>query len=90
MLKATGIRKSYGNLQILKGVNFEVQKGEIVSIIGPSGAGKSTLLHILGTLDKPDDGSVQLKGTVINKLNGDLLSTFRNQNIGFVFQFHHL
>lgn len=90
MLKATGIRKSYGNLQILKGVNFEVQKGEIVSIIGPSGAGKSTLLHILGTLDKPDQGSVELKGTVINKLNGDLLSTFRNQNIGFVFQFHHL
>ncbi|MBB6238199.1 lipoprotein-releasing system ATP-binding protein [Pedobacter sp. AK013] len=90
MLKATGIRKSYGNLQILKGVNFEVQKGEIVSIIGPSGAGKSTLLHILGTLDKPDEGSVELKGTIINKLNGDLLSTFRNQNIGFVFQFHHL
>ncbi|WP_406826070.1 ABC transporter ATP-binding protein [Pedobacter sp. KACC 23697] len=90
MLKATGIRKSYGNLQILKGVNFEVQKGEIVSIIGPSGAGKSTLLHILGTLDKPDEGSVELKGTVINQLNGDLLSTFRNQNIGFVFQFHHL
>lgn len=90
MLKATGIRKSYGNLQILKGVNFEVQKGEIVSIIGPSGAGKSTLLHILGTLDRPDEGSVELKGTVINKLNGDLLSNFRNQNIGFVFQFHHL
>jgi len=90
MLKATGIRKSYGNLQILKGVNFEVQKGEIVSIIGPSGAGKSTLLHILGTLDKPDEGSVELKSTVINKLNGDLLSNFRNQNIGFVFQFHHL
>ncbi|MEH3115595.1 ABC transporter ATP-binding protein [Pedobacter terrae] len=90
MLKATGIRKSYGNLQILKGVNFEVQKGEIVSIIGPSGAGKSTLLHILGTLDKPDEGFVELKGTVINKLNGDLLSNFRNQNIGFVFQFHHL
>ncbi|WP_029277178.1 ABC transporter ATP-binding protein [Pedobacter borealis] len=90
MLKATGIRKSYGNLQILKGVNFEVQKGEIVSIIGPSGAGKSTLLHILGTLDRPDVGSVELKGTVVNRLNGDLLSTFRNQNIGFVFQFHHL
>lgn len=90
MLKATGIRKSYGNLRILKGVNFEVQKGEIVSIIGPSGAGKSTLLHILGTLDRPDEGSVELKGTVINKLNGDLLSNFRNQNIGFVFQFHHL
>jgi len=90
MLKATGIRKSYGNLQILKGVNFEVQKGEIVSIIGPSGAGKSTLLHILGTLDRPDAGSVELKGTVVNRLSGDLLSTFRNQNIGFVFQFHHL
>ncbi|RBQ02965.1 ABC transporter ATP-binding protein [Pedobacter miscanthi] len=90
MLKATGIRKSYGNLQILKGVNFEVQKGEIVSIIGPSGAGKSTLLHILGTLDKPDSGSVELKGTVINKLVGDMVGVFRNQNIGFVFQFHHL
>ncbi|GGI23491.1 ABC transporter ATP-binding protein [Pedobacter mendelii] len=90
MLKATGVRKSYGNLQILKGVNFEVQKGEIVSIIGPSGAGKSTLLHILGTLDKPDDGSVELKGTIISKLSGELLSSFRNQNIGFVFQFHHL
>ncbi|WP_231460103.1 MULTISPECIES: ABC transporter ATP-binding protein [unclassified Pedobacter] len=90
MLKATGIRKSYGNLQILKGVNFEVEKGEIVSIVGPSGAGKSTLLHILGTLDKPDDGIVELKDTVINKLSGELLSAFRNQNIGFVFQFHHL
>lgn len=90
MLKATGIRKSYGNLEILKGVDFEVQKGEIVSIIGPSGAGKSTLLHILGTLDKPDSGTVALKGTVINKLNGSVLSAFRNQNVGFVFQFHHL
>ena len=90
MLKANGVRKSYGNLQILKGVNFEVQKGEIVSIIGPSGAGKSTLLHILGTLDKPDAGTVELKGTEISKLNGELLSAFRNQNIGFVFQFHHL
>lgn len=90
MLKATGVRKSYGNLQILKGVNFEVQKGEIVSIIGPSGAGKSTLLHILGTLDKPDAGTVELKETEISKLSGELLSTFRNQNIGFVFQFHHL
>jgi len=90
MLKATGIKKSYGNLQILKGVNFEVQKGEIVSIIGPSGAGKSTLLHILGTLDKPDSGAVELKGSVISGLSGDLLSAFRNKNIGFVFQFHHL
>jgi len=90
MLKATDIRKSYGKLEILKGVNFEVQKGEIVSIIGPSGAGKSTLLHILGTLDKPDQGIVELKGSAISKLTGDFLSTFRNQNIGFVFQFHHL
>lgn len=90
MLKATGIKKSYGNLQILKGVNFEVQKGEIVSIIGPSGAGKSTLLHILGTLDKPDSGTVELKGVAINKLVGDMVGAFRNQNIGFVFQFHHL
>ena len=90
MLKATGIKKSYGNLPILKGVNFEVEQGEIVSIIGASGAGKSTLLHILGTLDKPDSGTVELKGTVVSKLNGTLLSNFRNQNIGFVFQFHHL
>ncbi|WP_443939603.1 ABC transporter ATP-binding protein [Pedobacter sp. MW01-1-1] len=90
MLKASGITKSYGNLPILKGVNFEVEKGEIVSIIGPSGAGKSTLLHILGSLDKPDTGTVELNGTKINGLNGDLLSVFRNKNIGFVFQFHHL
>nr|WP_199157068.1 ABC transporter ATP-binding protein [Pedobacter sp. ASV2] len=90
MLKATGIRKSYGDLSILKGVNFEVEEGEIVSIIGPSGAGKSTLLHILGTLDKPDEGVVELKGTTISTLNGNSLSNFRNQNIGFVFQFHHL
>ena len=90
MLKATGITKSYGNLPILKGVNFEVEQGEIVSIIGASGAGKSTLLHILGTLDKPDGGTVELKGTIVNKLSGNLLSNFRNQNIGFVFQFHHL
>jgi lipoprotein-releasing system ATP-binding protein len=90
MLKATGIKKSYGSLPILKGVDFEVNKGEIVSIIGASGAGKSTLLHILGTLDQPDAGSIELKGTQVNKLSGALLSVFRNQNIGFVFQFHHL
>lgn len=90
MLKATGIKKSYGSLPILKGVNFEVEKGEIVSIIGASGAGKSTLLHILGTLDKPDEGTVELNGTKINNLNGELVSMFRNKNIGFVFQFHHL
>jgi lipoprotein-releasing system ATP-binding protein len=90
MLKAIGIKKAYGNLPILKGVDFEVGKGEIVSIIGASGAGKSTLLHILGTLDKPDEGTVELNGTRVNKLSGGLLSIFRNENIGFVFQFHHL
>ena len=90
MLKATGIQKAYGNLPILKGVDFTVEKGEIVSIIGASGAGKSTLLHILGTLDKPDEGEVELNGTKVNKLSGELLSIFRNKNIGFVFQFHHL
>lgn len=90
MLKATGIRKAYGTLSILKGVDFEVSKGEIVSIIGASGAGKSTLLHILGTLDKPDEGTVELNGTGVWKLSGEPLSIFRNQNIGFVFQFHHL
>lgn len=90
MLKATGIKKSYGSLPILKGVDFEVEKGEIVSIIGASGAGKSTLLHILGTLDQPDAGTVELKGVKVNHLSGALLSQFRNKNIGFVFQFHHL
>ena len=90
MLKAVGIKKAYGSLPILKGVDFEVVKGEIVSIIGASGAGKSTLLHILGSLDQPDEGSISLNGVAINKLSGELLSVFRNQNIGFIFQFHHL
>ena len=90
MLKATGIKKAYGNLEILKGVDFEVNQGEIVSIIGASGAGKSTLLHILGTLDQPDAGSVVLNGTAVEKLSSEMLSVFRNQNIGFIFQFHHL
>jgi lipoprotein-releasing system ATP-binding protein len=90
MLRATAVKKSYGSLPILKGVDFEVEKGEIVSIIGASGAGKSTLLHILGTLDKPDSGTVELNGTKISNLSGELVSIFRNKNIGFVFQFHHL
>ncbi len=90
MLKAIGIKKAYGNLPILKGVDFEVAKGEIVSIIGASGAGKSTLLHILGSLDQPDEGSLSLNGVEVNRLSGELLSVFRNQNIGFIFQFHHL
>lgn len=90
MLWATGIYKSYGALPILKGIDLHVAKGEIVSLVGASGAGKSTLLHILGTLDKPDRGSVSLLGTDIGALNAKKLSAFRNEHIGFVFQFHHL
>ncbi len=90
MLKATTIQKSYGNLAILKGVDFEVNKGEIVSIVGASGAGKSTLLHIIGTLDKPDAGNLFIEGEDVLKLKSARLSAFRNQKIGFIFQFHHL
>src|SRR3569833_570969 len=90
MLKAQSIRKSYGQLQILKGVDLEVKKGEIVTIVGASGAGKSTLLNILGTLDKSDSGSVSIAGIDVSKLNHADLSAFRNRKIGFVFQFHHL
>nr|MBC7614083.1 ABC transporter ATP-binding protein [Pseudopedobacter sp.] len=90
MLKAKNIYKSYGDLQILKGVDLEVGKGEIVSIVGASGAGKSTLLHIIGTLDQADKGEVKINGTSINQLKSKELSAFRNQNIGFIFQFHHL
>ena len=90
MLQATGIKKSYGNLSILKGVDFQVSAGKIVCIVGASGAGKSTLLHILGTLDQPDEGELTLNGTKINQLKANELSIYRNLNIGFVFQFHHL
>ncbi|MBS1529653.1 MAG: ABC transporter ATP-binding protein [Bacteroidetes bacterium] len=90
MLKAQSIHKSYGQLEILKGVDLEVKKGEIVTIVGASGAGKSTLLNILGTLDKPDSGSVVIGGTDVGRLNHSDLSVFRNRKIGFVFQFHHL
>ncbi|WDF53854.1 ABC transporter ATP-binding protein [Mucilaginibacter sp. KACC 22063] len=90
MLKAQGIYKQFGHLQILKGVDLEVNKAEIVAITGASGAGKSTLLNILGTLDKPDQGSIYIEGTQINKLGNKQLSAFRNHKIGFVFQFHHL
>jgi len=90
MLKATAINKSYGQLQILKGVDFEVEKGEIVTIVGASGAGKSTLLNILGTLDKPDSGQLFINNVQLNKLSNKNLSSFRNREIGFIFQFHHL
>src|SRR5438046_6234402 len=90
MLNATGIQKSYGTLQVLKGVDIEIKKGEIVSIVGSSGAGKSTLLHILGTLDSADAGSISLGDVKVDKLRGKKLADFRNKHIGFVFQFHHL
>jgi len=90
MLKATAINKSYGQLQILKGVDFEVKKGEIVTIVGASGAGKSTLLNILGTLDKADSGQLFINNVELNKLSNKNLSNFRNREIGFIFQFHHL
>ncbi len=90
MLQAKAIYKSYGHLPILKGVDFHVSKGEIVSIVGASGAGKSTLLHIVGTLDKADSGQVIIGGTDVGRLSAKRLSAFRNEHIGFVFQFHHL
>jgi lipoprotein-releasing system ATP-binding protein len=90
MLEATQIKKDYGNLQVLKGVDLSIKSGEIVSIVGSSGAGKSTLLHILGTLDTATAGQVLLNGERIDKLKGNALAKFRNKNIGFIFQFHHL
>jgi lipoprotein-releasing system ATP-binding protein len=90
MLKAQSIRKSYGQLQILKGVDFTVEQGEIVTIVGASGAGKSTLLNILGTLDKPDSGQLVINNKELNQLSNKNLSAFRNREIGFIFQFHHL
>ena len=90
MIKAENIHKSYGDLEVLKGVNLQINKGEIVSIVGASGAGKSTLLQIIGTLDKPDKGNVMINDTSTIQLNDKALSLFRNKNIGFVFQFHHL
>lgn len=90
MIKAENIRKSYGELEVLKGVSLKINEGEIVSIVGASGAGKSTLLHIIGTLDKPDSGNVSIKGIETGKLKDKRLSQFRNLAIGFVFQFHHL
>ena len=90
MLKAQGIRKAYNQLVVLKDIHLEVAKGEIISIVGASGAGKSTLLHILGTLDAPDAGQVWLDGEEIQKKSATTLARFRNQRIGFIFQFHNL
>ena len=90
MIEASGLEKSYGNLKVLKGVNLTIKKGEIISIIGASGAGKSTLLHILGTLDQPDTGTLKINNTDVFKLKSKALSKFRNSEIGFIFQFHHL
>ena len=90
MLTAKNIYKRYGPVEVLRGVDVAIQKGEIVSIVGPSGSGKSTLLHILGTLDKPDMGEVFLHDINVTELKGNKLASFRNMHIGFIFQFHHL
>ncbi|MFY7963582.1 MAG: ABC transporter ATP-binding protein [Chitinophagaceae bacterium] len=90
MLVAKNIKKKYESVEVLKGVDVNIQQGEMVSITGSSGAGKSTLLHILGTLDKPDSGEVFINNQPIHQLTGKKLAAFRNKHIGFVFQFHHL
>ncbi|MBO7459367.1 MAG: ABC transporter ATP-binding protein [Bacteroidales bacterium] len=90
MIEAQGIYKSFGNVDVIKGIDIHINKGEIVTIVGASGAGKSTLLQIIGTLEKADKGEVVINGQNINKLGQKSLAAFRNKNIGFVFQFHHL
>lgn len=90
MIKLEGITKSFGALQVLKGIDLSIGKAEVVSIVGPSGAGKTTLLQIMGTLDKPDAGRIVLNGTEVNKLKSNQIAAFRNKEIGFVFQFHQL
>jgi lipoprotein-releasing system ATP-binding protein len=90
MVRTENIHKSFGKVEVLKGINLSVNKSEIVSIVGASGAGKSTLLHIMGTIDKADKGEVFINGINTKTLKGDKLSKFRNRHIGFVFQFHHL
>ena len=90
MIEVQGVRKSYGTLDVLKGIDLTIGTGEVVAVVGPSGAGKTTLLQIIGTLDRPDSGRVFLHGTDISALNDQKLSEFRNQNIGFIFQFHQL
>ena len=90
MIKLRNITKSFGALQVLKGIDIDIEKGEIVSIVGPSGAGKTTLLQIMGTLDKAETGSIEIDGVDVGRLSQSKLSRFRNQKIGFVFQFHQL
>lgn len=90
MIKLEGITKSFGDLQVLKRIDLEISKGEVVSIVGPSGAGKTTLLQIMGTLDKPDAGTINMNGQEINRMKDRDLAVFRNKHIGFVFQFHQL
>ena len=90
MIEIKNITKSFGSLQVLKGIDLHIDKGEVVSIVGPSGAGKTTLLQIIGTLDKPDTGSVCIDGIDTTRLSSKRLSDFRNTRLGFVFQFHQL
>jgi lipoprotein-releasing system ATP-binding protein len=90
MIKASNVYKNYSSLEVLKGVSISIDKGEVISIVGASGAGKTTLLHILGTLDRASNGTLEINGTSIASLNDKKLADFRNKNIGFVFQFHHL
>lgn len=90
MIELKGITKSFGSLQVLKGINLTIQKGEVVSIVGPSGAGKTTLLQIMGTLDRPDNGTINFNDIAVDQLNERKLAAFRNRHIGFVFQFHQL
>ena len=90
MIQLEGITKSFGSLQVLKGIDLEINSGEVVSIVGPSGAGKTTLLQIMGTLDDPDAGTVSIDGTNLSRMKQKELSAFRNKHIGFVFQFHQL
>lgn len=90
MIEIRNVEKSYGTLRVLKQINLTIENSKVVTIVGPSGAGKSTLLHLIGTLDRPDSGEVVIDGTNLRTLSDDQLSEFRNQHIGFVYQFHHL
>ncbi|MFM7672227.1 MAG: ABC transporter ATP-binding protein [Bacteroidota bacterium] len=90
MIQGTNISKRFGDLPVLRGVDISIRAGEVVSLVGPSGSGKSTLLHILGTLDRPDEGTIEISGTEVTRLSRKELAAFRNRSIGFVFQFHHL